>query len=599
MNLSNPQSFSPRVRRLLHVGLWGVVAVVLMLVFGGPLKSWFGLGEADAVEATASGAAAPLEYSASDFRSMQGALDDYDKIRKSLASDRLEPVAAQATDLATKLRSIEPANASVAERLEHAAGAADHLRIATDLDAARKAFSGLGEAFLPLLSVDSRLTSGWKLIECPMVTDRFNKWVQQSADIENPFMGQAMLTCGNDADWKSLEPISPDVHDGDLVPVRDADGDIAYWTCAMHPSVHQSGPGQCPICGMTLLPVSREDAASGVLHVDEARRQRIGVRTALVEQRPMTVSIRAVGRTTYDESRVRDVTLKLDGWVEKLYVNETGQPIRKGQAMLALYSPELYAAQKEYLLAIRSQQAAQSTGAPGRADYLVSGARQRLRLWDLSDRQIDQIARTGEPLERMPILSPVSGFVVEKDIVEGASVRSGQRIFRVADLSTIWVEADVYEADLAQVHPGQQVRVSFPYVPGMEIQGRISYVYPWLDPSTRTGKIRVELPNPKLELKPEMYANVELESDRGSRVVVPDSAVIQTGPRQLVFIDLGDGRLEPRPVTLGARSDGWFEVLSGVKPGERVVTSANFLISSESRIRSAEQSWEGGDDATH
>ncbi|HVR45000.1 MAG TPA: efflux RND transporter periplasmic adaptor subunit, partial [Thermoanaerobaculia bacterium] len=400
--------------------------------------------------------------------------------------------------------------------------------------------------------------------------------------------GTAMATCGSASEW------------GDALATRDAAhghaSETAYYTCSMHPSVKQESPGTCPICSMDLTPVTEEELTSGIIRADPVRIQKIGVRFVEVARKPLAETIRAVGRTTFDESNVRDVTLKLGGWIEKLYVNETGQAVRRGQPILALYSPELYAAQQEYLLAIRSQEAARQTGAPDRADYLVRASRQRLKLWDLTDRQIDQLASSGEPLEQVPLYSPYSGYVVSKDVNEGAAVQAGQRIVRIASLDTIWVEADVYESDLAKIRVGDSARVDLAHVRGKTFEGRISYVYPWLDPATRTGRVRIELPNPDLQLLPEMYADVEIRSGgRESGLVIPESAVLDTGRRQIVFLDLGEGRFKPKHIEIGAKDGGWYEVLSGLNEGDRIVSSANFLISSESRIRAAEQFW-GTDD---
>lgn len=601
MNLgSTYRNLSPRSRRIVVASGWVAILVVGGVLFLKPLRSWFQIGGATASAASADRqdaghSALEYEFSARAMPAMRRALAAYDQIRLLLAHDTVEGLEPHAKTLSSALRAAKGDDHAIDGHLDRAAGGADHLAIAGSLGDARAAFAGLGEHLLPLLAADARLIEGWLLFECSM-TEGYNKWAQRSEEAENPYMGQEMLSCGSIADWSVITaPVQQTGH-------ADHEGDeIAYWTCAMHPSVRQDGPGECPICSMTLLPVTREDASSGILRIDEARQRRIGVRTGRATIRPMQLSIRAVGRTTYDEAKVRDVTLKLAGWIEKLYVNQTGQPVRRGQPMLSIYSPELYAAQQEYLLAIRSRHAAQHTGAPDRADYLVRAARERLRLWDLSAAQIDQIERTQKPVEHMPILSPVSGYVVEKNVFEGAAVVPGQMLFRVADLSTIWVEADVYEADLGAVRVGQRAKVTMSYMPGRELEGTISYVYPWLDPSTRTGKVRIELPNPNHELKPEMYANVHLVSDRGMQLMVPESSVIQTGPRQLVFVDLGDGRFEPRPIRAGGRSDGWIEVLEGLREGDRVVTAANFMISSESRIRSAEQSWsgEGGDHAGH
>ncbi|HZA51217.1 MAG TPA: efflux RND transporter periplasmic adaptor subunit, partial [Myxococcaceae bacterium] len=365
---------------------------------------------------------------------------------------------------------------------------------------------------------------------------------------------------------------------------------IAYHTCPMHPSVRQSGPGQCPICGMDLTPVTKGDLASGIVTVDEVRRQRIGVKIDAVRKAPLTIGVRAVGIVKYDERKLADVSLKAKGWIRGLKVDATGQPVKKGDVLFHLYSPELLAAQQEYLLALRTRNG-------DAADPLVRAARQRLRLWDIPDAQIDALTRRGEATETLAIRAPASGFVIEKAVVEGAAVEPGMRLYRIAALDRVWIEAQIYESDLPHVKVGQQVDITLPFVPEKKFQGRISYVYPYLQSGTRTGQVRIELPNPGGELKPEMYADVSFEVNRGERLQVPASAVIYTGPRRLVFVDLGEGRLRPREVKLGQRSADAFEVLDGLQERERVVTSGNFLIAAESRLRSAAEYWGGGNAA--
>lgn len=595
MNDLNPQSDSSETRKM-KLLVWSavvIVAAILLAVFHEPILRWFIPGRASG-EAASSAEAVPLP--AETVEEIRIALGAYEQIRLLLVADTMTGLGAHADQLAALLRAARefglPAGSAVAQQLESATVAAEQLRDAEAIDQARGHFGELSSSLIAVVATHPDLRAGWYLFSCPMVDPPNNRWLQPSDRLENPYMGDSMLTCGNVESWPAAPPTAlaagnPNLHDGE---------EIAHWTCAMHPSVRQAGPGKCPICGMDLLPVSKRDIETGVLLVDDAARRRIGVRTAVVEERPVELVIRAVGRTTFDESRLRDVTLKLKGWVERLYVNETGQPVRRGQPLLLIYSPELHSAQQEYLLALRSQRSAQSSGAPHRVDYLVRAARERLRLWDLSDGQIRQIEEQGQPIERMPILSPVSGYVIEKDVVEGMSVEAGQRLYRVAALDAVWIEADVYEQDLPHVKVGQNARITLPYVEGKDLEGRIAYVYPYLDPRTRTGKVRIQMPNPQLELRPEMYANVEIRVDRGVRLVVPDSAVIRTGPRDLVFLDLADGRLQPQQVQLGARSDEGYEVISGLSAGDRVVTSANFLISSESRLKSAEEVWGGGHD---
>ena len=318
----------------------------------------------------------------------------------------------------------------------------------------------------------------------------------------------------------------------ETAPASNGD-EIVYYTCSMHPSVRSQEPGTCPICSMNLVPVKRSEAETGVIMIDAQRRQTIGVTTAPVRRRPMTVTIRAVGKIAYDQTRLADVSVKYKGWIGTLYADTPGQEVRKGEPLFTLYSPDLYATEQELLTALASQRAAAKTSAPDRADYLVRAARQRLHLWDLHEAQIDQIARSGKPLEYVPILSPVSGAVVEKNVVEGAAVEPGMKLFRIAGLDRVWVEAEVYESELPLVHVGDAAAVSLPYLPGETLRGRVAFVYPYLDDTTRTGRVRIELDNPEQRLKPDMYANVELQRDLGERLVVPEEAILYAGAASL------------------------------------------------------------------
>jgi Cu(I)/Ag(I) efflux system membrane fusion protein len=279
--------------------------------------------------------------------------------------------------------------------------------------------------------------------------------------MENPYMGRRMLACGSEGTWSV--PVAAPFQDGHA----QGDGEVAHYTCPMHPAVKQAGPGQCPLCGMDLTPVTRAEVESGVILVDDARRQRIGLKTAKVKVAPMDLSIRALGRVTYDEKGLVDVTLKLDGYIHELRVNATGEPVKKGDVLFTLYSPELYAAQQEYLLARQSQSAANTS--------LVGAARKRLELWGLTSGQIERVTQRGEPVENMPFLAPASGYVLEKNVVEGAAVKAGERLFRIAPLEKVWVEAEVYEQDLPQVKVGQAVEVTLPYLPGKQYAGRVGW----------------------------------------------------------------------------------------------------------------------------
>jgi Cu(I)/Ag(I) efflux system membrane fusion protein len=375
--------------------------------------------------------------------------------------------------------------------------------------------------------------------------------------------------------------------------------EVDHYTCSMHPSVKQPGPGKCPICGMDLVPVTKEQQAEGVVLIDDARRQLIGVRTSPVIEGPLRSSFHALGHVAYDESAFTDVSLKVRGFITKLLVNETGQRVTRGQTLLTLYSPELYAAEQDFLLANKSAMpngTQDDAGAP-RAPSFARAARKRLNLLGLSDAQIDGIAAQGEPQENTAIASPAAGFVIEKDVVEGASVDAGMRLFRIAALNQVWVEADVYEADLAHVKVGQPAKITLDYLPDHAYDAKVSYVYPYLETGARTGRVRIELANRELELRPGMYANVELASDLGTRVQVPASAIVYTGPRRLVFVDLGAGRFRPQEVHIGTEAGGMFEVLDGLKAGDVVATSGVFLIAAEARISTASKYWDSESDA--
>ncbi len=374
---------------------------------------------------------------------------------------------------------------------------------------------------------------------------------------------------------------------------HDSTSSIAYYTCSMHPQIHLDHPGNCPICSMPLVPVDRADQAAGLIRVDEQRRAQLGIRTTRAVTAPLQIEIRAQGRLVVDETRLHDVTLKVGGYLHHLAVNATGQRVSAGDLLLTLYSPELYAAQQEYLIARDSRELAHATGESTRNDALVLGAETKLKLWGFGDDQLRAIAQTRQPIERVAFRSPATGVVLEKTVVEGDAVSAGQRLFRIADLDQIWVEADVHEADLARLHKGDTAAVTLTYLPGRTFDGKIAFVYPYLDPMSRTGRVRIALANKQLELKPDMFATVVFAQRLGDRLQIPISAVVYTGPRRLVFVDLGDGKLRPQEVTVGARSGDLVEIVEGLRDGDIVVSSGNFLVAAESRIRSTGAPAEG------
>ena len=340
---------------------------------------------------------------------------------------------------------------------------------------------------------------------------------------------------------------------------------------------------------------------AAVITIDQGRRQQIGVKTGTVKRADLSLEVRAVGKVTYDERSLRDVSLKYKGWIQHLTASATGQPVKKGQVLFTIYSPELYAAEGEYLLALASAKRdggspGPGAGASGRAGSLVQAAREKLLLWDLTPGQVDRLAGSGTPQKYVPVLAPASGYVIEKNVVEGAAVEPGRRLYRIAP-RPIWIEAEVYEPDLPQIQVGQRAVVSLADVPGQAFTGKVAFVYPYLDPASRTGKVRVVLKNPSLALKPDMYADVTLEANLGKRLVVPASAIIYTGPRRIVFRRprraAGSSRSRSRSAPRAAtRSRSW----PAWPRATVIVTSGNFLVAAESRIRSALELWQGGSD---
>ncbi len=370
-----------------------------------------------------------------------------------------------------------------------------------------------------------------------------------------------------------------------------ADDAISHYTCPMHPSVHEAHPGSCPICGMTLVPVRKDEARSGVVRFDAARLQQIGVRFATVERAPLTRSVHATGSVAWDETKLSDVSLRVGGVVRELFADALGAHVDAGEPLLTLYSPEVYAAQRELLEALRAQNEARGGEAPDRADGLVRAARARLRLWDVADADVAALVSRGTPLEAVPVRARTSGYLVEKNVVAGDTVAAGERILRIAPLDRVWVDAQVFESDVPLLEVGQRAVVRAPSLPAAGIDAVVAWVQPSLDAGTRTARARLELANPTLALRPAMWVEVELQTDLGERLQVPASAVIHAGRRRVVFVDRGDGRLEPRTVETGISSGDAIEITSGLEPGDRVVASGNFLIAAESRLKSALEQW--------
>ncbi len=329
--------------------------------------------------------------------------------------------------------------------------------------------------------------------------------------------------------------------------------------------------------------------------IDPRRQQLIGVKTVAVVRQTVDQHVRATGAVRYDETKQADVNVKIEGWIRDLYVDYTGQPIQRGQPLFSLYSPDLLNTQNEYLLALKTRdQLQQSTIADARerADALVASARQRLLAWDLPAGDLQKLDETRRAVDAVVFRAPVSGFVVEKMAVKGLHVMPGQSLYKVSDISVVWVEADVYESELAAVKVGDAATVTVDAYPSEPFTGRVIYIYPYLDDKTRTNKVRVQLTNRGGRLKPGMYANVELRSRGRSGLVVPTNAVLDSGTEQVVFIAQGDGRFQPQKVTIGRRLSDSTEILEGLKEGEQVATGATFFLDSESQFRASLQGYE-------
>jgi Cu(I)/Ag(I) efflux system membrane fusion protein len=330
--------------------------------------------------------------------------------------------------------------------------------------------------------------------------------------------------------------------------------------------------------------------APGTVMVSPEKQQLLGVRTAVVEKRPLVKSVRTVGIITYDETKITQVYSKIEGWIDKLYVNYTGKLVEKGQPLFTIYSPDLLATQQEYLLAIKAKERLSTSSIPevrSGALSLVEASKRRLALWDISENQIRELEEKGEAQRTLTLYAPHSGFVIKKEAYQGMKIMPDKELYTIADLSTVWVNVDIYESEIPFMRPGQKASVALSYDPSVTFNGKISYIYPSVDEKTRTAKVRLDFPNPGFKLKPDMYVNAEIKIDGGSHLAVPEEAVLDSGMRKVVFIDKGNGHFEPKEVKLGARMDGHFQVLSGLNEGEKIASSSVFLLDSESRLSEA------------
>jgi Cu(I)/Ag(I) efflux system membrane fusion protein len=371
-------------------------------------------------------------------------------------------------------------------------------------------------------------------------------------------------------------------------------GRAAPPTAGVAPAVQSQTPA-----AQTVSPGSQDESQDDsdeeeapIVEIPVEKQRLIGVRTATASVQPFQRVIRTVGLIGYDEKKLATVNTKFEGWIEKLFVNYTGQYVGRGQPLAEIYSPELLATQRELLDVVKWKK--RDSGftdekigkmLSGDTDAIVAAAEQRLRLWDISDAQIKKIEETGRPIRTLTVYSPAKGYVVQKAALQGMKVAPGEKLFDIADLSTVWVIADIYEYDIPLIKDGQSATIGLSYFPGREFTSRIDYVYPAISGDTRTAKVRFTIPNPGGLLKPQMYTDVLIKIDLGRKLVVPRDAVLDTGTRQVVYVDKGEGYFEPKEVLVGDRTDDMVEVLRGLKAGDKVASAANFLIDSEAKLQ--------------
>jgi Cu(I)/Ag(I) efflux system membrane fusion protein len=366
------------------------------------------------------------------------------------------------------------------------------------------------------------------------------------------------------------------------------------YTCPMHPTIVSDHPGDCPICGMALVKVGEASGGASpveglaTVSIDPQRQQLIGLRTAEVTRGPVGASWKTVGKVAVDETNVHHVNIKVGGFVDTVYVDYVGKAVRRGERLFSIYSPDLLSVQQEYLLALRTRKALSEGGvASGAGDDLVESARERLRLWDIPEAEVERLEKTGKPTKNLTLYSPMTGVVTKKEIVMGHRLNEGDMPYEITDLSRVWVLADAYETDLSRIRLGMPATLSLQAFPNRVFKGKVIFIDPILDPKTRTAKVRIEFPNPRGELKPEMFGEVTLQTEKRDGLRIPADAVIDSGSRKVVFVALGDGKLQPREVQVGPVAGDAVEVLAGLEAGEKVVTRANFLVDSESRLRAS------------
>ncbi len=418
-----------------------------------------------------------------------------------------------------------------------------------------------------------------------------------SIELDTPQESATPLwTCGMHPWIIAEEPGLCPICEMDLTPMKQdsssADQEseerkILYWRAPMDPMEIYDAPGKSAM-GMDLVPVYEDEVIGGVeVKIDPVTQQNMGIRTKTAQKIPLERTIRTYGHVTYDETRTTQINPKFNGWIEKVHVDFTGQFVKNGSPLFDIYSPELLTAQEEYLEVYKNIGRIKDN----RSNDLLSSALKRLLYWDVPMDQIREIEKSGEAKKNITIRSPFSGVVTVNNAVDGGSVKAGTLLYRIADLSRVWVEAHIFEYELPWIELGQKTEMTLPYMPGKVFNGTVNYIYPYLQKKTRDVVIRLEFDNPNLELKPDMYADVRIKtSPKKEGIVVPSEAIIRSGERNIVFVTRGQGKFTPRQVTLGLSLDnGMTQILTGLANGEEVVTSGQFLLDSESKLKEAVQ----------
>ncbi len=410
---------------------------------------------------------------------------------------------------------------------------------------------------------------------------------------------EQLYTCGMHPEIISDEPGTCPICEMDLTPIKNegsaassgGERKILYWRAPMDPNEIYDEPGQSKM-GMDLVPVYEDEGgASGVVTVDGSLRQTMNVKTATVEEKNLSSKIVTNGVLTTAETKEYMVTTKVNGWVEDLFVNYTGQEVKRGEKLVEIYSPELVSAQQELLTAVSYSKAiadSETDEISESGDRLVKNTRRKLELLDMQENEIENLLKSGETKTFVTLYAHFDGTVLSKNIMEGEKINSGMNLLHIANLSELWLLADVYENELGKIEVGSAADVKFNAFPGETYKGKVSFIYPTVDPKTRTVQVRIDVPNKDRKLKPSMYGTVEIKGKEfGLQPVVDETAIIRSGKNNIVIKALGEGKFKATDVKLGQYADGYYQVLDGLKPGDKIVTSAQFLIDSESSLRAS------------